>query len=196
MFRAPIEESGRSDKRIPNLPKLICPNCSTLSSPEVNFCISCGFNFQSVQLDKVLVDEARVPYASQSIDETPSDFYLTPRGSDFQKNAGCKFEKSEIPIRGDLVPADCIWSCFEHPGYLRPSSRGQSLISKYQQISVYRGRTLVELESYFGKCTVSMENDSIKSVVWSEASLTKIWQIQFYFDKYDVCIDVGEVITQ
>ena len=170
-----------------------CPKCGSFSKPESKFCPKCGESLKQTELVQVALKDARVIYASRTLDELPDDFFLTSVDSDLYRSKGLPFDSSRIPSQGDLVPADCIWACFAHPGYLRPAKRGQKLLDKYKQIAAYTGRTLTELCGYFGEPEVKMSNDKITTVVWSEVTLSRITQIQFYFDKYEVCIEVGEI---
>ncbi len=170
-----------------------CYKCGSVCHLTSNFCSYCGAKFQENELIKIPINEARVIYASRKIDELPEDFFVTPVNSELAKNAGKPFDSSSVPQLIDLVPADCIWACFKHPGYLRPPRLGQSLIDKYKQISTYTGRTLQEMSEYFGEPEVEMFDSQIKTIVWSEVSPNGIFQVQFFFDRYDVCIDVGEI---
>jgi len=72
----------------------------------------------------------------------------------------------------------------------------KSLEAKVSSVAKFTGRTLGEYLSFFGNPVAVAEENEIKSIVWGTSGLSKIWQVNLVFDKYDVCVAIVNITEE
>lgn len=144
------------------------------------------------------VAQRRVPQGSLSRDEwLEMESKLVEVGSVDHENADAPFDPSVRPEKDGLVPADCVWAMTPWPGPLPANLILGSFSTPnppkfFGAIGNVQGWTYSEFEQGAG-APFSNGNlvDGVRTVIWSHGSLWGAWSAAFYFDKYGICMGIG-----
>lgn len=147
---------------------------------------------------QLTASQRRVPQGSLSKEEwAEMESKLVEIGSEEHNQADTPFDPSLRPQKDSLVPADSVWAFAPWPGPLPanliPGSFSTPNPAKFfGAIGNVQGWTYAEFERCAG---APFSNgglvDGIRTVIWSHGSIWGAWSAAFYFDKYDICIGIG-----
>lgn len=185
-----------------------CVACAEEIKAEAKLCKHCGTRQDDPQWvqpepvpdNMVLLrdDQRRVPQGSLTVEEWgESKTILVEVGSIEHQRADAPFDPTVRPNKEDLVPADCVWAFAPWPGPMPANLIPGSFATPNPQkffvaLGNVRGWTYAEFE----QCAGPPFNrgglvDGVQTVIWSHGSLFGAWSASFYFDKYGICIAIG-----
>lgn len=180
---------------------MFCSACGSSVVRGDSFCSSCGYKLggEPAASDKhatvkLLGSQMRVPYASITLEDVmqmgdePFEFDAS---SPEAQRANAPFNAAAVPNDGDLVPLDCGWAYFRHPGPFKdsPGAYG-SLDKKFVAMGELRGRRFEEIVAAAGLPMADVNTGEYRQCVWGKTGLFSVWQVGIRFDKYGVCMGV------
>lgn len=180
---------------------MFCSKCGGSVEDTAAFCSACGNQLtaepvksKSGKTVSLMGFQMRVPYGSvkpEDVLQMGDEPFEFPASSEEAKRANTPFDASKTPEEGDLVPLDCAWAFFKHPGEFpkNPNNFG-SIDKKFVAMGTLPGRTFSEIVSVVGNPMTNMANGDVRACVWGKTGLFSMWQIGLRFDKYGICMGI------
>jgi hypothetical protein len=179
---------------------MFCGKCGTKADEGNSFCSQCGSKLAATKgktqaKNTVLIpySQMRVPYGTMTIEkiqEMGDGPYEVPKDSPEALAAKTPFDAAVIPSDGDLVPIDCVWAFFRHPGKFPGDPSFGSIDERFVAMGNLQGRLHKEIARHVDAPITDLAIGDERTCVWGKTGFFSIWQIGVKFDKYGVCIGI------
>lgn len=180
-----------------------CTQCGTEVGPAFAFCSNCGTALsitpsgddagslvRVAPFDRWVPVESMMTLASNptALAEMDNDAWIENTSHEATL-VGTRFEPTGAPRNGDLVPIDCVWAFYPHPGPA-PALSARRLADRLAQLGTLRGRLISEIVGAVGPPNARQGTSEGITATWSESRLFGTYMIVIGFDRYGVCMQV------